>query len=302
MMVKHITTRAPVRIDLAGGWTDVAPYTSDVGGEVVNFAIDSYAHAELTIDAEDKLSVRYWSDVPSGSGLGTSGALNVALIGAIAASAEQDAEDKQGGGSDSSIAEKAFQLETLLGNRGGRQDQWAAWRGGFNHLLFIGDSVEELPFAPLESAKNWLKRQLVVAYSGETHVSGDLHQQIWDRYDAGDEEVLRGLMQIRLAARQMTDGLQQDRRDAVVAAFREVCAGVDALDPALHDPFRQVVDPLMAERIVLGWKGLGAAGGGSVVLLSNIGQREACEGACEAAGWKVIEWDYDDQGLVVEHS
>ena len=54
--MKRIEARAPVRLDLAGGWTDVPPYTHDMGGEVVNVAINIHAHASLEIDAEGKLS------------------------------------------------------------------------------------------------------------------------------------------------------------------------------------------------------------------------------------------------------
>ena len=32
--------RAPVRLDLAGGWTDTPPYTLREGGRVVNLAVD----------------------------------------------------------------------------------------------------------------------------------------------------------------------------------------------------------------------------------------------------------------------
>ena len=39
--MKRIDARAPVRLDLAGGWTDVPPYTHDMGGEVVNVASTS---------------------------------------------------------------------------------------------------------------------------------------------------------------------------------------------------------------------------------------------------------------------
>ena len=49
-LMKRVEARAPVRIDLAGGWTDVPPYTHEVGGEVVNVAINIHAHASLEID------------------------------------------------------------------------------------------------------------------------------------------------------------------------------------------------------------------------------------------------------------
>ena len=74
------TAKAPVRIDLAGGWSDAPPFCELVGGDVVNIAINHYAHAELEIDDDGKMSVSYSCDVPVGSGLGTTGAINVCLL------------------------------------------------------------------------------------------------------------------------------------------------------------------------------------------------------------------------------
>ena len=42
-----IRSRAPVRIDFAGGWTDVALFTRDAAGIVVNAAIQLYSFATL---------------------------------------------------------------------------------------------------------------------------------------------------------------------------------------------------------------------------------------------------------------
>src|SRR5688500_7228228 len=39
--------RAPARLDLAGGWTDVPPYADEVGGCVCNVAIDRYATVRI---------------------------------------------------------------------------------------------------------------------------------------------------------------------------------------------------------------------------------------------------------------
>ncbi|MDP6905966.1 MAG: hypothetical protein QF440_00940 [Candidatus Thalassarchaeaceae archaeon] len=284
-MAREIEARAPVRLDLAGGWTDVPPYTHDVGGEVVNCAINIYARAKLTIDGNEKLNVTYSCDAPVGSGLGTTGAINVALMAAI--KGQENAE------------ELAYQFEALLGNTGGRQDQWAAKNGGFNHLMFIGDNVEPLPFEPPRSARFWLQKHLVVANSGIPHVSGELHDRIWKRYADGEQEVIDGLMTIRLAARKMAKGLDQDRRNFVIEALQDVCNGVDALDPALHAPFRSIVDPLCASGDVAGWKALGAGGGGCVALLAGHGRQDIVKEACENANWEIIEWDFDDEGLVV---
>ena len=83
-MTSRVEVRVPVRVDLAGGWTDVQPYTSDYGGEVVNFTINKYIKCSMEQDNEGKKKIEYSSDVPTGSGLGTSGAMNVGLIATIA--------------------------------------------------------------------------------------------------------------------------------------------------------------------------------------------------------------------------
>ena len=239
----------------------------------------------LEIDEEGRLSVNYRCDAPVGSGLGTTGAINVALMAAI-------------NGADNA-EEAAYQFEALLGNTGGRQDQWAAKHGGFNHLIFIGDSVEEMPFDPPRSARFWLQKHLIVANTGIPHVSGDLHDAIWEKYASKDEGVIEGLMTIRLAARKMAQGLDQDRRDLVVEALRDVCQGVDALDMSLHDPFREVVNPLLENKDVVAWKALGAGGGGCVALLTAPNRQDSVIAACESANWDVLNWDYDVEGLVI---
>jgi len=288
-MPERIEVVVPVRVDLAGGWTDVQPYSGDHGGEVVNFAINRYIRSVMEKDDEGRIRVEYSSDMPTGSGLGTSGAMNVGLIATIAG----------GGKSPEDIAELAFQFEALLENKGGRQDQWAAARGGFNHLLFLGDEVEEMPFEPMKSARNWLRKHFVIAYTGIEHKSGDIHSKVWERYEKGDEKVISGLHLIRGAARNMADGLQKDRRELVVKALNDVCEGVDLIDRSIHDPFREVVGSLKESGSVVAWKALGAGGGGSVGLLCSPMGRSDTISAVEGAGWEVVEWDYDESGIQV---
>ena len=276
--------RAPLRVDLAGGWTDLAPYTHDHGGEVVNFTIDKW----VTATPDDDGNIDFKFDVPAGSGLGTSGALNVAKIAALGV---DDVSDL------GTIAELSFQAEINEGNRCGRQDQWASAHGGFNRFLFIGDGVEQLPFEPAPSARKWLQKHLIIAHSGIQHKSGDMQELVWSRYDAGDQSVIKGLHTIRLATKMMADALQRDHRQLVVEALNEICKGVDLLDPSIHQPFRDTIEPMLADGSVMAWKALGAGGGGCAALLCNPMSLNLVHSNLSEVGWQIIDWEYDNSGL-----
>jgi D-glycero-alpha-D-manno-heptose-7-phosphate kinase len=288
-MVGATESSAPVRVDLAGGWTDVGPYTNDFGGEVVNFAINLRVIARsASVPANRKADFEF--PVPRGSGLGTSSAMNVALSALISPDQLENPEK---------LAEEAFVLESQGGNYCGRQDQWASAIGGFNHLLFIGDSVERMPFEPMKSSMNWLKKHLIISFSGKSRNSGEMQESVWSRYSNGDTEVINGLHRIRGAARVMANGLQQDRRDMVVSSLREICEGVDLIDKAIHDPFRDVVESLIGQGSAVAWKALGAGGGGcSAILCSPTGMEDVTR-TIENANWEIIEWDFENQGVLL---
>jgi len=243
--------------------------------------------ASLEIDDQDRLSVQYASEVPNGSGLGTSGALNVAFIDTVT----------RGKHPPEKVAEMAFKLESMLGNRCGRQDQWAAAFGGFQHLRFDTEHVERLPFEPTEELRNWLHRQLVLAYTGSVRISGTLHERIWSRCESEDAEVLSALSRLVGDAQEMARALREGERSGVVEAMREVLRGCDRMDPALHDVYRPVMIPMMALGFAIAWKGVGAAGGGCVAILADDGRADEVRRTCADAGWSAMEWDYDQLGL-----
>ena len=227
--------------------------------------------------------------VPRGSGLGTSSAMNVAVAALNSSGQLEDSGE---------IAEQAFLSESKE-NRCGRQDHWASTFGGFNHLLFIGDSVERMPFEPMKSSLNWLKKHLVIAYSGNSRNSGKIQESVWSSYSNEDEGVIQGLHKIRSSAREMANGLQQDRRDLVVSSLRGVCEGVDMIDPTIHDPFRGVVMPLIESGSIVAWKALGAGGGGCSALLCSPTGKEYATQYIEDEGWEILDWDFDEQGVQV---
>lgn len=286
-----IYARAPVRIDLAGGWTDVPLFAERYGGDVVSFAINLHSVAKLCIDEEGRLSVNYNSCVAVGSGLGTTGSLNVALLAAI--DSDRSSRDD--------IAEQAYQFETLLGNVGGRQDQWLAAHGGFRHIHFNKSDVQiqdfELPFG----VRHWLKEHLLLFDSVIRHSSGSLHTSIWRRLERGDERCLAGFQLLKQAADEMKRSLSNNDKRGVATALELVCSGVDQIDERIHAPFKSTMHSLVRSEKVAGWKATGAGAGGCViVLLDDVSFAADVTAACSSSGWKQLPWDYDDIGLVVE--
>ena len=140
--------KVPLRLTLAGGGSDLPAHYRRHGGFVVSAAIDKYLTVEITprgrlggmvIDdaghfrpspphpyataagwPKDTL-VDIASDIPSGSGLGGSGALIVALL--LARYPELDANRAE-------LAQAAYNLERYtLGKSCGLQDHWVAALG-----------------------------------------------------------------------------------------------------------------------------------------------------------------------------
>ena len=329
-MIAH--ARAPLRIDLAGGWTDIAPYASAVGGAVVNVAISLHAHAQLrrqrggvdlrALDLGAAVSARRASDLrpdgelallkaaarrlgppaglevttscdaPPSSGLGGSGAMGVALVAAFAALGGEGLQAAE-------MAQRAHQLEAGdAGILGGKQDQYAASLGGLQLLEFGAESVGATRLAPSEDRAHELERHLVLCYTGATHLSGETHRTVWSRYTAGDAVLCRALDGLRACAYAMRDAIM----GGDLATVGEVLTRNWDLQQALGEGIR--TKPMAAlERAAAaagsaGCKACGAGAGGCMVFLARSGRAFAVAEALRAAGGQILRYAFDGAGVV----
>ncbi|MBZ0252165.1 MAG: GHMP kinase, partial [Candidatus Methylomirabilis sp.] len=196
-------------MSFCGGGTDVPPYPEEHGGVALSATVDKHAYATLAPREDGEIHVRsldydvvakyhvdqalpddgkldlvkavirrmevrggfdlfLHTDAPPGSGLGSSSTLVVALIGAFKEWLDLPMTDYE-------IAELAYEIERRdLGVVGGMQDQYAATFGGFNYLEFGRDAVVVNPLRIKAEIENELAYSLLLAYTGETRLSGKI--------------------------------------------------------------------------------------------------------------------------------
>jgi D-glycero-alpha-D-manno-heptose-7-phosphate kinase len=292
---------APVRLDLAGGWTDVPPFSAREGGTVVTAAIRLFARAEVRLggsgfrlvseDLQDRLEVAdsaelvrdgrldllkaglrmlpvggctltTRSDAPSGSGLGSSGALDVALVAALSAARGETRDPVE-------IAETACHLEAVeAGIPGGRQDQFASSHGGFLRLEFRDPSAEiqRLKLEPELSSE--LARRVVLCYTGASRFSGTTIERVMRAYEQGDANVVASLHRLREVAEAMADAVIAADFSRIGRLLSENWGHQQALDTRMCTPDMARLEQAMRDAGSLGGKAAGAGAGGCMFFLA----------------------------------
>ncbi len=299
---------APVRLDFAGGWTDVPPYSAREGGVVVAAAVQLHAYAEVTPrdagyfliakDLGDALEVENMaalagdgplpllragirliqsgpcsvvtrSDAPPGSGLGSSGAIDVALVAALAEAGGREASVRE-------IADLACRLESReAGIPGGRQDQFMAAYGGVLRLTFRDPdaAVEPIALDPAFAAE--LERRIVLCYTGASRFSGDTIGRVMRAYERGEPAIARALDGLRRVAEEMVGALRAADFARVGALFSENWRLQQVLDPGMSTPEMARLERAMHDAGALGGKAAGAGAGGSMFFLAPDDPSEA---------------------------
>lgn len=160
--------KAPLRIDFAGGWTDVPNIMGNKKGCVSNMAINPCI--------EYQGGTYNFGGYPRGSGLSTStSAQAIKLIDSVYENA--DAKHL------AEIAEDLFNLENDGLNWAiGRQDPYSIVYGGFNCWEFTRDSATSWIEIPKEVLNQWRKR-LLLLHTGISRNAQGAVEQVYQNYE-----------------------------------------------------------------------------------------------------------------------
>jgi D-glycero-alpha-D-manno-heptose-7-phosphate kinase len=297
-----IVTRAPTRIDFGGGWTDVPPYSDEMGGFVCNLAVARYATVTVslgdTVETKnqsravdlsiaraaarrfglDEVRIDVESDFPIGAGLGGSSAAGVATVAALAAARGQPMTQ-------SSIAELSRQIEIDdLGIAGGRQDHYAAAFGGALGLRFSAGGVDVRRIDLSANTRAEIERRCTIVYTGQSRISGDTINAVIGAYRNREANVLRALQRMRETAEQMPALLAAGDLDGLAALVDEQWRHQRSLHAAIPTP---LIDDIIAKARVAGAAGakaLGASGGGCVLLIARSDHEDEVRRAIASMG------------------
>jgi D-glycero-alpha-D-manno-heptose-7-phosphate kinase len=288
---------APLRVSLAGGGTDIAPYFTQHGGAVVSSTIDQYVyvtvkrhsplfmenyrlsyskteHVDRLDDIENDIAreclrlvhvhpplfIATAADLPALSGLGSSSSFAVGLLYALHAIKGENVSAGQ-------LAEEACHVEIEVLKRPiGKQDQYAAAFGGLNYISFRRDGRVRLdPLWLPNDAISALFKASMLFWTAQQRDAGRVLAEQVSRMPQADAEYTK--------LREMADGC----RDQLLSGVQDLAPLGKLLDAGWRIK-RGFASGISTDGIdeqyqralsagALGGKILGAGGGGFLYLL-----------------------------------
>ena len=312
---KVVRARAPLRLGLAGGGTDVSPYADLYGGYVLNATIDRYAYAVISpsdknlvkFSATDRyvedivdskfeivldgkldlhksvynhfiktynhginipLNLTTFCDAPSGSGLGSSSTLVVAIISAFSEFLGISFDDY-------SLAALAYKIERIdCGLGGGRQDQYSATFGGFNFMEFF--EKDRVLVNPLRIS-DWiiceLEASLILFYTGVSRASEKIIEDQRANVAANIMPTINAMHGIKKEALQMKEGLLRGDFSLIIDSMLngwhcKKQSAVSVTNPLVNEIYSSAISAG-----ALAGKVSGAGGGGFMMFFTSPDKR-----------------------------
>ncbi|NHN54947.1 GHMP kinase [Calidifontibacter sp. DB0510] len=231
------------------------------------------------------------TQAPPGSGLGSSSAVMVSVIGLVAQHCSVDLTPYE-------IAELAFRLEREdLGIPGGSQDQYAAAFGGFNFIEFQPDQVVVNPLRVRDATVHELEHNMLLAFTGRTRVSDHIIEDQRSRYEGGQSEALEGLRAQKELAARMKQALVKGEVDAFGRLLGEAWREKQKMSSRITTPLIDAAVERATKAGALGGKVTGAGGGGHMVFVCEFERRHIVADELIALGLTVSEVTFSKDGV-----
>lgn len=229
------------------------------------------------------------SDAPPASGLGSSAALGVAALAALAKFTGRHMLAHE-------VARESQLLEVEeLKLEAGVQDQLASAYGGVNFMEVEYPNARVLPVPLAPSVRCELEDRFVLVYTGKSHFSSQMHQKVIAEADQhrGDFEALVA------AAIEGKEALSTGDLDRFAAAMNANWDAQKRLHPDITTPEIEALHAASREAGGIGFKANGAGGGGTVTILTERHKSHLVRKAATELGMQVLPAYLDLSGLQV---
>jgi D-glycero-alpha-D-manno-heptose-7-phosphate kinase len=231
------------------------------------------------------------SDAPPGSGLGSSSALIVGLVGLVK-------EFKNLPLTEYEIANLAYIIEREdLQIKGGHQDQYAASFGGFNFIEFLGDRVIVNPLRIHQDTVNELEHNLLLCYTGTTRRSDHIIEDQTKRFEEKQEDTLRALRDQKQLAVDMKNALLGRRLPDFADLLHSAWESKKNLSPRISNTVIDEMYDTARKTGAIGGKITGAGGGGYMLLYCEFEKKHKVADAMKKLGATPTEFAFESRGL-----
>lgn len=231
------------------------------------------------------------SNAPPGSGLGTSAAMGVAIIGGITAHNEKYMLPYE-------IAEAASMIEREeLGILGGKQDHYASALGGINFMEFSGEEVKTSPLRISEDIVMELEKNLVLCYTGQSRLSGNIHREVVDAFQRNVGGTRNAIERMKVIADEMKTALLSGDLYSFGKLMAENWECQSALHPSTTTEQINQLFKIAGEAGAIGGKACGAGGGGCLLFYCHPDKEHLVRKALEGAKTRIIDFNFDWNGL-----
>ena len=320
-----ILSRAPVRISMGGGGTDLPSYYEKHEGFLLAASINKYVHIMLNKRFEESIrlsyskteivnnikeiehrifreSLRYTdikkqveivsiADVPSNCGLGTSSTFTVALLSALFAY-------KRNHKTLSEIAENACHIEiNLLREPIGKQDQYAAAFGGFNAYTFHKDgNVTVEPVVMSEGSMMELQSNMFLFYLNKNRSASAILKVQNKNTKSNNSDTINRLHKIKEIGLHTRKIFEKNKIDEFGELLHEHWLIKKGLSDKISDAFIDEAYETARKNGAVGGKVIGAGGGGFLLLYCPR-EKSKLVAAMKKIGLKPSWFAFDYEGV-----
>ena len=324
-----ILARAPFRISLGGGGTDLPSYYSKYGGFILSAAIDKYMYiyvnrpaaddfirvkysryeqvtspdevqhdlvrpALKTLNLNSSLEIVSMADIPAGTGLGSSGTYLVALLTALYELKREKVPTQ-------ALAEQACHIEmNLAGHPVGKHDHYLAAFGGITCLDIGTDGrVKVSPLDISMTTVEEFRNSVLLFYTSITRRSSDILEDQKQDTRRGDTTVVDSLHRTKELGYRIREALEQGDLERFGLLLHEHWENKKRRSAKISDPRIDEWYEIARQNGALGGKIMGAGGGGFFMLYCPNNCKARLRHALSAAGLREMSYDFDFEGTKV---